>query len=151
MKVLIIHHLEEIWKTGYKNAGTSFWSLEYKFGQFLENNSFDKVILTKFELPSSKYFQSSNFINDYPNIWQHINHCHEYAYGWSAEELEKYPEKFIKGGCHSEAVLITDWMKEIKNDEVYISGAFEGECLEDLEVALNYLDINFKKIKELCI
>jgi len=56
-KILIIHHLEEMWNSGYKKFGnTNFFDLEYRFFEFLSENNFDRVILTKFELPTYNYF-----------------------------------------------------------------------------------------------
>jgi hypothetical protein len=157
MKVLIIHHLEAIWENGYKNAGTSFWKLEYKFGQFLNENSFDKVIITNFELPSW-FFRNGlgfkgkyEFYNTYPNIGTFITDYHEYGYGWDKENLETDPNNFVIGGNHSEAVLVEDWMRNLKNDEVYISGAFDGECIEDLEIALRGCGVEFKRVNNLII
>lgn len=159
MKVLIIHHLEEIWQFGYKKAGTSFWDLEYKFGEYLSKNSFDKVILTNFELPSW-FFRNGfgfkgkyDFYNTYPNIGTFITDYYEYSYGWERGELEENPEMFVEGGNHSGAVLITDWIRELKNAnaEVYLTGAFLGECLEDMEIALTSQNINWKYVNKLCI
>jgi hypothetical protein len=156
MKVLIIHHLEELWSEGYKQAGTSWWKLEYKFAQYLKKNNFDKVILTKFET-TQNYFRNNafggnnKFYNDYPNIATYINEVYEYAYGWSYDELTNHPDTFVKGGNHSQAVLITDWIKELCGHEVYLSGAFLGECLEDMEIALKSQDIEPKYIMELCV
>jgi hypothetical protein len=47
-------------------------------------------------------------------------------------------------------VYIADWMRSLSGD-VYISGAFEGECIEDLEIALSHLRIEFKKVRQLII
>ena len=156
MKVLIIHHLEEMWERGYKNAGTSFWDLEYKFGEYLRENKFDKVILTKFET-TRDYFRNKafggnyKFYNDYSNIGSYINEVHEYAYGWSKEELENSPDMFVEGGNHSEVVLITDWIKDLRGHEVYLTGAFMGECLEDMQIALNSQEVEFEYIRGLCV
>jgi len=157
MKTIIIHHLEGIWERGYKNAGTSFWKLEYKFGKYLEANKFDKVILTNFELPSW-FFKNGHgfkgkydFYNEYPNIGTFITDYHEYAYGWDKENIKNEHNNFVNGGNHSEAVLIEDWIRELKSDEVYLSGAFLNECLEDMQIALDSQNINYKMIKELCL
>lgn len=157
MKVLIIHHLESMWDAGYKNAGTSFWKLEYKFGEYLRKNEFDRVIITNFELPSW-FFRNGfgfkgkyDFYNTYPNIGTYITDYEEYAYGWDEDNMTNDPDNFVEGGTHSNAVLITDWIRELKGHEVYLTGAFKGECLEDMEIALNSQDIKWQYIKELCV
>lgn len=157
MKVLIIHHLENMWEQGYKKAGTSFWDLEYKFGEYLRKNDFDKVILTNFELPSWFFkgghgFKGKNaFYNEYPNIATFINDYHEYGYGWDKDNLENDSDNFVEGGNHSEAVLIEGWIKELKGAKVYLTGAFMGECLEDMEIALESQKIDWEYIKGLCV
>ncbi len=142
MKTLIIHHLESIWDDGYrKMSGVSFEELVWKFLDHLETFHYDRVILTRFE--------SCGLEPEHEPISHYITDVFEYAYGWEAEELENYPDRFCEGGTHSEAVLIEDWMKI--DGEVFISGAFDGECIEDLEIALSHLEDPFKRIEELII
>lgn len=143
MRTLIIHHLEPCWETGYKSFGTCFQNLLWKFAHHLETNQYDQIILTRFE-------DHTICPEEYEPIYYWINQVHAYSYGWEAEELEEYPDRFCEGGNHSEAVLIEDWMKELTG-EVYISGAFDGECVEDLEIALRHCGINFKRIEELIV
>ena len=143
MKVLIIHHLEEIWESGYRKFGTSYEALQERFVNYLEENSFDRVILTRFE--------DFNLGPEHYLIGPYINKVHDYAYGWEAQERENYPEMFVDGGAHSEVVLVTDWIKEMRGHKVYLSGAFIGECLEDIEIALKSQDINPIYINELCV
>lgn len=152
MKILIIHHLEEIWNAGYKQIGnTNFDELKEKFYNFIFENNFDKVILTKFEFPSFPYFKNNKFWEEYQFLGELITDCHEYQYSWDKESLIEANCEFCDGGNHSEVVLIEDWMKELKDKEVFISGAFDNECIEDLEIALNYCNVNFKRIEELIV
>jgi len=143
MKVLIIHHLEEMWQAGYKKFGTDYESLQELFVEYLTENEFDHVILTRFEdwkLGDEHYL-----------IAPFINKVYDYAYAWDAECLENDPDNFVKGGDHSEAVLITDWIKNLRGHEVYLSGAFIGECLEDIQIALESQGIEPVLIDELCV
>lgn len=48
-------------------------------------------------------------------------------------------------------VLIADWMKKLPSKNVFISGAFDGECIEDLEIALDFLDIDYTRIEKLIV
>ncbi len=147
MKVLVIHHLEPMWGSGYSRFGTTFDELQERFLEYLEENEYDKIILTRFEdwtaEPAHGYF---------PELLEKISAVHDYAYGWEAEERENDPERFCEGGSHSGAVLIDDWMIPLKKAaQVHISGAFDGECIEDLEIALRHLEINFKRIEKLIV
>lgn len=142
MKTLIIHHLESMWGASYKKiGGISYADLVEKFAEHLESESYDRVILTRFE--------GDTLEEEHWPIAEHISEVHEYAYGWSSEDLAEYPDKFCEGGNHSEAVLIEDWMR--LSGEVFISGAFDGECIEDLEIALEYCGTKFQRINSLII
>lgn len=141
-RVLIIHHLERIWETGYKKFGTSFDELVEKFHEHLSRETYDLVILTRFE-----DFQLGD---DYWQIAQYIDRVETYAYGWEKQEMLDNPDRFCEGGSHSEAVLIEDWM-QLSGEDVYISGAFDGECIEDLEIALRHCQVKFSRIEDLIV
>lgn len=141
MKTLIIHHLESMWEHGYKRAGYSYEELLFTFREYLEENYFSRVILTRFE---DNYLEPEHSI-----ISEFITNVYDYAYGWEDCE-ETNNEDFCDGGSHSEKVLITDWMRELSG-EVFISGAFDGECIEDLEIALTHLSVNYTRIEPLII
>jgi hypothetical protein len=142
MKVLIIHHLERIWENGYKKFGTSFDELVEKFYEHLSHETYDLVILTRFE--------DFRLDDDYWPIAQYVDRVETYAYGWEKQEMLDNPGIFCEGGSHSEAVLIEDWMR-LSGHDVYISGAFDGECIEDLEIALRHCQVKFFRIEDLII
>lgn len=145
-KVLILHHVEPMWSAALQRFGTSFERLQEKILDFLENNVFDKIILTRFEdwkaCPSEGY---------YPELLERVSNVHDYAYGWEKSELENNPDLFCEGGTHSEAVYLADWMLPLKRAQVTIAGAFDGECIEDLEIALRYLGVNFQREESLIV
>lgn len=141
-RTLIIHHLEPMWQQGYESKGTSFERLVGRLEYHLERNNYDRVILTRFEdshLDEAEY----EFIRGY------VNQVEQYGYGWEASEREEQPDRFCEGGTHSEAVLLEDWMR--LDGEVFICGAFDGECIEDLEIALRFLGVQFTRIPELIV
>jgi hypothetical protein len=140
-KTLIIHHLEPCWEDGYKRYGTCFENLLERFAHHLEENHYDRIILTRFE--------GGKLDDSHWPLFEYVDEVHEYAYGWEEQELLDWPDRFCVGGTHSEAVLLEDWMKI--DGEVYISGAFDGECVEDLEIALRHLGIDFKRVEELIV
>lgn len=139
-KALIVHHLEKEWEQSYVRYGSSFDQLVYALLDHLDVTSYNKIILTKFE--------DDRLGDEYNSLIYYIDACYEYAYGWD----EKHDETYIEGGVHSEYVWVPDWLHQFKGyDEVYLCGAFIGECLEDMEIALNSLNIYPILIKELCL
>lgn len=179
MKTLIIHHLEDCWEQGYKNRGTSFSELCEKFGKYLTQNEFDKVILTRWEnheAHAEDYIYESDELEDfdgeqYPvqrSLTEFIHNVHTYCYGWDFDmiknEDDEIPEKnengeyttehgetYCEGGSHSQIVLVDDWMKQLPKENVFISGAFDGECVEDLEIALTHLNIDYTRVSSLIV
>lgn len=156
MKTLIIHHLQKMWEPGYERFGTSFDELAKKTLTHIKRAKYDRVILTQFEAwnPAEEHIESG--INNYVNQWE------EYGYGWYLDDEEikesdgkfmkdKYNNKYVNGGHHSEVVWIAEWMEKLKGDSVSICGAFDGECIEDLEIGLNACDVKFRRIEKLII
>lgn len=146
MRILILHHLEPCWSEGYKKFGTSFERLQEKVVDFLRGSVFDKVILTRFE--DMDICTSEGYSFEFADL---ISDVREYGYGWPAEALLDMPDRFCAGGSHSEAVLIDDWMLPLKRATVTIAGAFDGECIEDLEIALRHLGVNFSREESLIV
>jgi|GEM_PF-4517277 len=145
MKTLIVHHLESIWENAYQQHRHSFEGLCEKLFEFLQENHFDKVILTRFEQTDLEDMHLMYGLGEY------IFNVHDYGYGWTEESVEHLEDDdWCEGGHHSEIVMIDELMKELRG-EISICGAFDGECIDDLETALNHLNINFKRIEELII
>lgn len=143
-RVLIIHHLETMWENGYRHFATSFEELQEKFIRHLENSNYDFVILTRFE---DWELDDSYF----PALAEKISAVHDYAYGWEREQVADQIENFTDGGKHSEVVYLADWMRKLKGCDVRIAGAFDGECIEDLEIALRALEVQFSRIEALIV
>lgn len=151
MKILLIHHLESCWESGYRKFGTSFDELSEKVINHLEENKYDLVLLTRFE--------GFNFedCHHYTGLSNYINKVEEYGYGWCRDMFDydaspyKYGYDYTDGGNHSEVVYLPEWLKEFCNDEIYLCGAFDGECIEDMEIALEAIGINYKRVEELIV
>lgn len=142
MRTLIIHHLESIWESSYiKIGGITYEELVWKFREHLESENYDRVILTRFE--------ENTLEPEHCIIEEFIDEVYDYAYGWPDDETTQ-GDNFCEGGSHSERVLLEEWMKNLKG-EIYISGAFNGECLEDLEIALQHLKIGYTRVSTLII
>jgi hypothetical protein len=147
MKILIIHHLEPCWDYGYKRYGTQFQDLERRACSWIRKNKPDKIILTRFESHSCDF-------SEYESLPKYVNEVQVYEYGWDyeiAKELRKNGEKMVKGGFHSEYVWVPKWIINLKGNLVKAFGAFRGECLEDLEIALKAARVPHKFVESMCV
>ena len=93
MKILIIHHLESMWESGYKKQGESFESLAEKVINHIKESDYDKVILTQLEnnspqeehytyiMDESSYNEDSGE-HDYNCIADFVTSWESYGYGW---------------------------------------------------------------------
>lgn len=143
MSVLIIHHVESMWKeTMLKSFGVDLDHFISKLAAYLEENHYTQIILTCFE--------EWKLGDEHWPIAEHVNHVYDYAYGWEADMFQDESE-YCDGGNHSSVVHITDWMRDLPKQNVTICGAFDGECIEDLEIALGHLDVKFDRLEEFII
>lgn len=149
MKVLIAHHVESMWGPSLlKLHGVSSEELIQSIGEFCEENDIDSIILTRFEDWEQEDLHRHFWVNFNVTV-------HTYGYGWCSdmfedEEDHEYLEDYVEGGNHSEMVLIENWMYELKGHEVFLTGCFDGECIEDMEIALNHCEVPFERV-ESCI
>jgi len=150
MKTLIIHHLETMWEYGYKKFGTTFSDIAEKIVCYLEESCYDRVILTRFEDDS---FEDEHFDT---GLVHYIGEIYDYAYGWHRDSLDleddsKLPDDFTEGGYHSDIVYVPDWVKSLKTHQVSLCGAFDGECIEDMEIALTAAEVKFERLNALIV
>jgi hypothetical protein len=109
-KVLIIHHLEPMWESGYRGiGGTSFDRLQENFIEFLQENEFDKVILTRFE-----DYKATVAEGYFPELLEFISKVEEYSYAWEAEMFQDASE-YCEGGNHSQVVWLVNVSKSWKS------------------------------------
>lgn len=149
MRVLLIHHFETMWERGLKLFGYTFQQVGEMLLEHLGSHSYDRVILTRFD---SNHLEDEHFDL---GIDQYVDSVYEYAYGWepSMFDPEEEGEKWVKGGFHSEAVYLADFLHELaySNANVDLCGAFDGECIEDMEIALTALSIPFNRLNHLIV
>lgn len=170
-KVLICHHLEPIWQSGLQKNGTSLKTMCKQVVTFLKHHDVDCVIITQFEAD-----EDSKHHEDYYRLFKFLDRrgiqlvWHEYGYGWTLDNFvfddlaaaqaqldageivtDGYGNRIAQGGTHSEIVLLSDWMLELKNSEILLGGAFMGECLDDMQTAFTALGFDYKLVKELCV
>lgn len=147
MRTLILHHLEPEWQAGLLSMGTTIHEMIQKAVRHLRHARYDQVILTRFE-----WFGKPQHLEDeyYAELRPYITAVHTYDYGWEAEMFDD-PSDYCEGGTHSQVVYIAPWMRELPQCNVRIAGAFDGECIEDLEIALRHLNIKFKRLEHLIV
>lgn len=148
MKTIIIHHVQEIWNDGLINYGTSFTEQIRCIYEHLSESNYDRVIVTNFE--ASRDLDKGQY-----SLKEFNPEVYDYGYGWEEIEVQSWPDmvkdvNYCDGGSHSEVVLIDDWMRTLEG-EVYLCGAFDGECIEDMEIALNYVGKEFERLESLIV
>jgi len=143
MKVLIVHHLEPMWEASLiKLSGKDCFEWCLNVRDHIEENGFDKVILTQFEDWKAQDVHIETGLADYVSEW------HDYGYGWEPDMFLNENE-YVEGGSHSEVVHTPEWIKGLKGSEVHLCGAFDGECIEDMEIALSACVGEFTRIENL--
>jgi hypothetical protein len=157
MKILIVHHLQPMWDSGLQRQGSSFEEMKYSLIEHLEDNYYDKVIFTMFE-----DYQRMDY---HEGLYGNMDFI-EYGYGWEPEQFEDaeyLDERYYSENdsilipvsnayyCERWALIndeVREWLPS-KTDNVFICGAFEGECLADLESVLDHCNIEYSRINEL--
>lgn len=143
MKTLILHHVESCWDEALQRVGNkTIEQVIDDIADHFEETSYDRVILTRFEDWELEHVHAP--------IAHHIDTVEPYAYGWSADMFDD-ESRYCEGGNHSEVVEIADWMHDLVDDDVYIAGAFDGECIEDLEIALSHLQCDYHRVDHLIV
>ena len=148
MRVLIIHHLERCWDLPMRRYGTSFEEQADKVLRHIEAQEpeYDRIILTRWEEPQLGQEHYDQGIAGYIDVVE------EYGYGW-----EKIPGEegidWAEGGNHSRYVMLCPWMHELYNAkaQVDLCGAFDGECIEDMELALQAVGVKYKRLNHLIV
>jgi hypothetical protein len=144
-KVLIMHHVEPMWQNAMRQKGVIFDNYLADLWHHIDNSDYDQLILTQFE---DCKLQDMHLEFGFGEL---CIDCYEYAYGWTFKAFEDCPEEYIEGGSHSESVYIPQWLVDLKGKDVYLCGAFDGECIEDMEIALRHCVGKFTRINSLII
>lgn len=102
-----------------------------------------------------------------------IDEVHEYGYGWEVRQLDHVEDLGLHrydrddnwagwtllgrgktwdwGGYHSEVVILDQWMFDLKGHDISLCGAFDGECIEDMEYALESVGVEFDRLEALIL
>ena len=131
-----------MWNSGLVRMGTSYEEMLLRVIEHLGIYNYDRVILTNFE--GYKLEQEQEPLRQFsPEIY-------DYMYGWERDEVKDWNIDYVDGGSHSEVVLVYDWMYEL-DGEIHICGAFDGECIQDLEFALDGAGKRYTRLNHLIV
>lgn len=142
MTTLILHHLEPCWEASLQGFGTSFEELELKAVRWIKKNKPRRVILTRFE--------DYTLDDSYMYLHNYVDKVYDYGYGWEPDMFSDESE-YCPGGTHSTVVHVPQWIKDLTGKYVSVGGAFRGECLEDIEIALRHVKKRVRFIESLCV
>lgn len=169
MTTLVAHHLESMWESGLNNYGTSFEEEVNNICDFLIHGGqdIDKIIVTSFENLDWEEGHAP-LVETANELGIPIEHK-TYGYGMlrnldCEDSMERYSEENKNiTWCYSEreyhehennmqdVLDVEDWIVDLKNDDVLLVGAFEEECLLDMETIFENQNINYNKIDDLCV
>lgn len=146
--VLIIHHLESQWAGQMIQRGVDIDQFCENVYQYLCEKQPSKCILTRMEDVKLEPIHVGHRLDEW------ISDIEEYGYGWDEGQVSSHngydPDEFVEGGQHSELVWVPDWIKELPN-EVHLCGCFDGECIEDMTIALQAAGKNIIRVESLII
>ena len=148
MKTIIIHHVQEMWHHGLKQHGSGITEMVAKVYHHLKVNNYDKVIVTNYDSTGELEEVQKVFRFFYPKVY-------DYAYGWERSEVHSDSGliegiDYCEGKIESEIVYMPKWLRALKG-EVFLCGAFNTECIDDMECALLGAEINVTRIDELIV
>ena len=167
MKVLIIHHVQACWATAMYNFGRCPQEYTDEIVAHLESTEYDRIIVTNFE--------GTNHLEGHQRVFQEaVPHLpiqvEDYCYGWRIDEcfpdeerkaresfdddgrfVDKYGTLWADGCSHSEIVPLPQWMQDLSVDDVYLLGAFDGECILTISTALWACDVSFNRLNKLIV
>lgn len=167
MNILLLHHFETLWENSLKKFNTDFENQNNIYIDYILNNKdkLDKVIITRFEGDSPEN-EHTKIISICEKLNIDIEFI-EYGYGWTREkdDDEEYDDNLSdynenKTWCYgkrdyhdgvTDILMIDDWMQKLKADNIFLGGSFEGECVCDIETALNAIEIEVIKCDDLIV
>lgn len=165
MNVLLLQHFESYWEGPLRDLhNTSFEECMNNVLDFVASrDDIDKIIITLFEdYELNHEYEKLQRLCDKKDI---EIEAHTYGYAWYKDpdpEETAYPESTRNiDWCpgtrdhHGEedVIEITEWQKELKSLDckVFLGGAFEHECLKDMEAALDTLEVNYERVEGLIV
>lgn len=164
--ILLLHHFETMWSDGFKMYGTSFEKCMANVIDYLvfSGNHIDELIVTRFEDHEWEP-EHGPLLSVCESLGINVS-LEVYGYGFrrcldeDESAHDTYPDddfgvKWCFGDRdhhEDEDILEIDgWHHELKGSHVILGGAFEGECLNDIEKVLSTLKLDVEKFDGLCV
>lgn len=164
MKKIILHHVQKYWADTLLNHSGVHWEGYMEDVKFhLETVRYDFIRINLFEEWKRKPEHDYMLDGRYYGV-----SIGEYGYAWYVEGYpedggdldlddgevvsDDYDNKYMfvsRNNGRSPWILIPEWLDEVRKGDLYIAGCFDHECMEDLELLLEYSDIEYTRIEEL--
>lgn len=153
---LILHHFESHWNHGLSKFDLTIEQMSDQIIDFLthKNPEINNIIITRFEGIDfePEHEKLIKFSED-----KGINiRVEEYAYSYYEESFRPNEYEFVKptrdNSDEDNVLPVMEWQKDLKkHNSVFLAGAFEGECVRDVEDILEHVGAKFKKMDELVV
>lgn len=84
-----------------------------------------------------------------------LNVLGNYTFEYEQYPIEEFKDTWVHGTrshyTEENVIAIHEWQKDLLGEEVLLCGAFEGECILDIETVLDHLGVNYSKVSELTL
>ncbi len=149
-RILVLHHIEPTWESGIRAKGVypdEYLDRVIRFVR-LNRRRYERIILTTLEGDDG-----------YPELRTLVDEVQDWSYAWedtpeaSAEYTGLKLEDFIEVDTPHRVAYIYPYIKDWKDAgyTVTLAGAFEGECLTDMELTLRHLQIPVSRAESLIV
>jgi hypothetical protein len=159
INTLILHHFESHWGDGLAKFSMDMEKMSDQIIDFLSEKRTDinNIIITRFE--GVDYEPEHSKIREYAKEHDIDIRIEEYAYSYYPDNFSEKQLKTLEtvkptrdNSDHDNILPVDDWQKELKtHNSVALAGAFEGECVQDMEDILLHVRGDFDKIDELVV
>lgn len=159
LNTLILHHFESHWSDGLAKFSLDMEKMSDQIIDFLSEKRTDinNIIITRFE--GVDYEPEHTKLREYAKEHDIQIRIEEYAYSYYPDNFTDKQLKTLetvkptRDNSDEDNILPVDnWQKELKeHNSVSLAGAFEGECVQDMEDILLHVRGDYNKIDELVV
>lgn len=159
LNTLIIHHFESVWNDGLAKFDMNMEKMSDQIIDFLSEKRPDinNIIITRLE--GINYEHEHSKILEFAKENDINIRIEEYGYSYYPENFTKETLKTLDtvkptryNSDENNILPIMDWQKELKHHKsVAISGAFDGECVRDMEDIVLHTRGNYERVDELIV
>jgi len=159
LNTLILHHFESHWSDGLAKFSLDMEKMSDQIIDFLSEKRTDinNIIITRFE--GIGYEPEHTKLREYAKEHDIQIRIEEYSYSYYPDNFTDNQLKTLvtvkptRDNSDEDNILpVDDWQKELKDHKsVSLAGAFEGECVQDMEDILLHVRGDYNKIDELVV